>query len=267
MNIGMDSLTLILVAFFSLVLGGLVVAVIFSLASGGRSTKKSGVQSRAQNAAGRKPASTSQATDSDFSEVARLLRDRRTGSLVVEMNGKIQPAASDLNAGEQHHLSVAARDLRSWLGLPASEPAASTANAAATPGRPASPVQPATPPPTASIPSPQPASTGRIASAGTTSPKVTPVKANPLDAFARSRSAAVSQAPAFKSITAQVDDILQRILAESPLAGRGIQLSESPEGVVVEVGVDKYLGVDAVPDEEVRQLIRQAVAEWERSVK
>jgi len=69
------------------------------------------------------------------------------------------------------------------------------------------------------------------------------------------------------SITAQIDEILQEKLQDSPFASRLIRLVELPsKGVVVQVGMDQYEGVDAVPDEEIRQLIRSAVAEWERRV-
>jgi hypothetical protein len=262
----MDILTVGLVAVFSLILGGLVVAVIFSLINGGRSASKSSAQSGKSTAVGTSKRPATQAADSNFAEVARLLRDRRTGLLVIDMSGKVKRGASELNAGEQHHLTLAARDLYTWLGIPASEPAAvppvtSPQDQAAAPIAPADIVHPAL----------------QSASAAEAAYSVKPVKANLLDAYARTRTSGVlpiaSQASAFKSITAQIDDILQRKLLEDPLgqkvsaAGRKICLSESLDGVVVEMGVDKYLGVDAVPDEDVRLLIRQAVAEWESAAK
>ena len=36
------------------------------------------------------------------------------------------------------------------------------------------------------------------------------------------------------------------------------------KGLVVLVGINSYDGVDAVPDEEIRSLIRQCVKEWEQ---
>jgi len=67
-----------------------------------------------------------------------------------------------------------------------------------------------------------------------------------------------------RSIAAQIDDILQEKLKDSPLAGRAIRLMELPNrGMVVMVGLNQYDGVEAVPDEEIRNLIRSAVAEWE----
>ncbi len=72
-------------------------------------------------------------------------------------------------------------------------------------------------------------------------------------------------AAALLSIVAQIDQILQDRLAGTPLAGRGIHLQESPEGgVIVWVGLQRFEGIDAVPDPEVKAAIRQAVKAWEK---
>ena len=73
--------------------------------------------------------------------------------------------------------------------------------------------------------------------------------------------------PPSRSIAAQVDEILQEMLHDSPYASRLIRLIELPsKGLVVMVGQEEYEGVEAVPDEDIRRLIRLAVAEWERRV-
>lgn len=71
--------------------------------------------------------------------------------------------------------------------------------------------------------------------------------------------------PAVNSIVGQIDSILQSRMAGTLLAERGVFLSESPEGgVIVFVGLNKYMGVDEVPDEQVKAAIRAAIAEWEK---
>ena len=70
--------------------------------------------------------------------------------------------------------------------------------------------------------------------------------------------------PSSESIVSQINTILQNRLAASPLANQGIRLQESPTGgVLVYIGLNKCDGIDAVPDPEIKEFIRKAVAEWE----
>ncbi len=78
---------------------------------------------------------------------------------------------------------------------------------------------------------------------------------------ARAPAAAVST-PASDMVQA-IDQILQRSLEQSGSSARGVRLIQDVTGgVKVLIGVKSY-EVEEVPDEEVRNLIRQAVAEWE----
>ncbi len=80
----------------------------------------------------------------------------------------------------------------------------------------------------------------------------------------RSRAGAPSTAEPGASVTAQIDSILAARLANTPLADRAIRLeSLSDGGLSVRVGARAYPSVDEVPEEEIRTLIRSAVAEWE----
>jgi len=99
-------------------------------------------------------------------------------------------------------------------------------------------------------------------------PAPAPPSLNTVDVLARALQPDLrSLEPPPLSITAQIDEILQEKLQDSPYATSLIRLVELPsKGVVVKVGMDQYEGVDAVPDEAIRQLIRSAVAEWERRV-
>jgi hypothetical protein len=66
-----------------------------------------------------------------------------------------------------------------------------------------------------------------------------------------------------KSIAALVDEVLQEKMRGTPFASQGIRLLDSPDqGLVVMVGMERYNGVDEVPDEGIRNLIREAVSEW-----
>lgn len=66
------------------------------------------------------------------------------------------------------------------------------------------------------------------------------------------------------SIVMQIDSVLQSRLAGTPLEDRGVFLAQSPEGgVMVYVGLTKYMGIEDVPDPEIKAAIRAAITEWE----
>jgi hypothetical protein len=67
------------------------------------------------------------------------------------------------------------------------------------------------------------------------------------------------------SMVEEIDGLVQEMLALSPLKGRDIRLLEQPDhGLQVVVDGEVYNGVNEVRDEGARQLIQQAVAEWQR---
>ena len=108
-----------------------------------------------------------------------------------------------------------------------------------------------------------------VATSAPVQPAVTPPLATPLSQPPAQRSAIIAKedrpsTPA-NSIVAQIDSILQTRIAGTSLEERGVFLAQSPEGgVMVYVGLTKYLGVDEVPDEEIKSAIRGAIAEWEK---
>ena len=128
-------------------------------------------------------------------------------------------------------------DLRPWLET----------------GKPVAPIVEATPQ------SPRPATPA----AGLSQPPIKVVKKGGVLA-----DEAVPPAPVLDTIIQQIDKVLQVKLETSPFKDRGIQLVEGPGGIViVKDGINKYEGVDAVPDPEVKTLIRQAVSDWEKGAK
>ena len=67
------------------------------------------------------------------------------------------------------------------------------------------------------------------------------------------------------SIVEMIDEVLQKKLEGSPLTGKKIRLEEGSVGeVVVFVGAIRYSGIDAVPDEQIKAIIREAIAEWNK---
>lgn len=68
------------------------------------------------------------------------------------------------------------------------------------------------------------------------------------------------------SVVDEVNDILQRKLGGSPLAGKGIHLMENhKQEIRFWVGLESYDDVEEIPDPEIRNLIDEAVREWEQN--
>ncbi len=70
-----------------------------------------------------------------------------------------------------------------------------------------------------------------------------------------------------KTIAGQISLIIEKMLVDSPIKEKGIKLIENDHhGVDVWIGLEKFDGIDAIPYPEVQQLIREAVAQWEREM-
>jgi len=68
------------------------------------------------------------------------------------------------------------------------------------------------------------------------------------------------------SVIDEVNEILQKKLHGSPLAGKGIHLMENHNKEIrFWVGLNSYNDVEEIPDLEVRQIIDESVREWEKS--
>ncbi|MCK6540032.1 MAG: hypothetical protein L6Q26_08230 [Anaerolineales bacterium] len=168
-----------------------------------------------------------------------LLRIKNeNGRLTLDLDGA-RVDTSNLTANQRKRLIEMLNAMRPWLeGKPAPAPIT-------TPPPPPAPVP--APPPIASPP-PQPAARPSTA------------KSEPLP---KKKDDKPEAAPT--SIVEQINVILQARIADTPLASRGVILMESVTGGVnIYIGVDKYEGLDSVPDEEVKKAIRAAIDEWER---
>ena len=68
------------------------------------------------------------------------------------------------------------------------------------------------------------------------------------------------------SVVDEVNNILQKKLHGSPLAGKGIHLMENHNKEIrFWVGLNSYNDVDEIPDEDVRRIIDESVREWEQN--
>jgi hypothetical protein len=68
------------------------------------------------------------------------------------------------------------------------------------------------------------------------------------------------------SVVDEVNDILQKKLIGSPLAGKGIHLMDNHKNEIrFWVGLNSYNDAEEIPDQEVRDIIKESVKEWERN--
>lgn len=204
----------------------------------------------------------------NYTPALQIWREPAGRRLALEMDGKffVNPAA--LTPEKRQFLIHLVQSLQSWVehSVESSRPPEST--------QPDQPItvdsilqqdQPVliTPPPTDIEPAPASIPTAPPAPRP---PTMSPVAVEPVAPVVMLPGAETT-APAAKplSIVGQIDAVLQEILASSPLRSRGIRLVEDGhEGVIVWVGLEHFSGIEAVPYSEVKQVIRQAVAEWER---
>jgi len=165
-------------------------------------------------------------------EVAHLWWDEHQDRLHMEINGRTIRRAGDLTPIEKHRVQWALKELSSFDSSTETEhrlvgeiPQSEAPDISADKGRHAS--------------------------------------FNPLEIFMPGKSSETPEPP--KSIAAQIDAILSEKISGTKWEARGIRVMELPEkGVVVLVGLEQYDSVDAVPDEEIRDLLRSCVAEWEQ---
>ncbi len=210
--------------------------------------------------------------DPNLAEVARLLRDKTTQDLVVTMNGHTFRQATELNPGQSRRLHFASNVLVKWLAAAPPPPAATgEPGAETTQGELAS----------ATFPADEewiPAESAPVEAEPKTVPpftvepteEVKPVSTQFSDVVSDiiKPGASAPKTTEFKSIAAQIDEILQEMIADTPFEQRGITVNDTPDhGVMVTLDGKQYPGVKDVPDEEVRNLIRSAVAEWEKGGK
>jgi hypothetical protein len=185
-------------------------------------------------------------------EVLRVLRDPASEALIVEVAGQRYHQMADIRLGSvRDGLFTTLRDLEAFAG-----------------GAPTTPSVVVLPVPTpelaaAATPSLTNVGTAKASKAGT-GPLLAP-SMNPFKQMLVLRDLAKTQLPPMKTIAEQIDEIVQEKLVDSPLAPRGIKVHTGPKGnALFSADGTDYEAVDSLPDDEIRGLIRAAVAEWEK---
>ncbi len=184
-------------------------------------------------------------------EVLRVLRDNLTGRLMLEIAGKRYASLDELSEGEvRQALMTTLHDLETFvggapdpsLGQRLAQPVAGAATLQAVAARAAKPA---------------------AEKAGEYRP-LPPPTMNPFKQMAVLREMAKNPPPPPKSITEQIDDVLQAQIIGTPMIHRGLHVMPGPRGdAIFEADGQSYASVDELPDVEVRDVIRAAIAEWE----
>lgn len=220
----------------------------------------SSVANTAANAAS--AAAASRATPSDAYEAMRLLRDKLTGRLIVEIAGKRYTRLmeiQDATIGQAFLTTV--RDLNRFASgqtpPPAPLPSTGVQLNAPTPPPAAPPVATAAPPPAYDI--------HASALPPEQQPPLRMPSMNPFRQMATLREMEKAPAPAPKSITEQIDEVLQTQLAGTPFITRGMKVGSDLAGnALFFLDGQTYDAVDNIPDTAVREVIRAAIKEWEK---
>lgn len=179
----------------------------------------------------------------DMVEAGRIWRNIRSGDFYPELDGKVFRSPSEMTQNQQARFTRLLEVMQSWVKPPDGKPA------------------------TVETPS-QGEAVGVAVEAVETTADEKHISYNPIKAFTDVIGVEVNKPQStHKSIVAQVDEILQEKLENSPLTRRGISMKDSPDGgLLVWVGLQQYSSIDDVPDLEIRQVLRESVEEWERRV-
>jgi hypothetical protein len=214
-------------------------------------------------------------------ELLRLLRDSRSGQLIVEIGGQRYSKLADITDKEigQYILKLAAHLLAFTNGvimtaagmksLPVSKVGDLPEPIVDTPALPP-PIQasPASPPPVE--PQPEPAKAppeveaAFLASLRSSSPSAEPPKRGGLLGLGR----APQPAPTLPqlNLAEEINDIVQARLRYSPLAeSHHVEISSDLHGGIrFKVNGQYYGSLDDIPDSAIKDLIRASIKEWER---
>jgi hypothetical protein len=177
----------------------------------------------------------------DLVEAGRIWRNLRSGDFFPELDGKVFHSPTEMTGDQKARFSRLLEVLQSWAKSPAEKPEAEQTS------QPGETMHVA-------VEDPQPVLDEKH------------ISYNPIKVFTEAIGVEVNKSkPTSLSIVAQVDEILQEKLENSPLAKRGISMRDSLDGgLLVWVGLKQYASIDEVPDPEIRQLLKESVEEWER---
>ena len=187
-----------------------------------------------------------------YAEAARLYYSPAEKKMLTFLDGDVYPDYEALTPEQKRRTTRLIQSLNEWGGLQTGVGPLGTVAKEQTFTEVQSEKEPISPEPVFTAAPPPPLPENHVEEAPEESDQKTPAPA------------AKSEKP--KTIVEQIDEIVQEIAFASGQDKRGIRLvDDGHQGVIVWVGVEKFLGVDQVPYPDVQELIRTAVARWEES--
>jgi hypothetical protein len=188
----------------------------------------------------------------DHRLLLRTWRNTKNSSLMIELAGRMLAGPEMLKLEERRELVELLREISRWLGVPEE----------------AFPV-----PRSTTVESTGVQSSGGCASPSVGSEKKEVESLRPsliggvttviADGLSPQQQSTLREAPL--SIVQQIDEIFQQKLADSPYKGERAYITEdSRKGVIVWVGNSMYEGVGAMPEGDMKNLLRASVQDWER---
>lgn len=205
-----------------------------------------------------------------YAEVARILYTPAAKRVVTFLDGDYYDNFATLTPDQKKRILRYIDSWNEWGGVkpkPQTEPAAEAPSgmtgAAFTPDAAVKPDLKIPPLPTADALLSPPAKPETLADLGIDVPSIV----EPIPAVVKldlGKPKRIQEKP--KSIVEQINDKLAEVITETPGAKQGVSLEDDGHhGVIVWVGIERFEGVDAVPDPDIQKNIKEAVSRWEKS--
>ena len=194
-------------------------------------------------------------------EVMRVLRDNLTGRILIELGGQRYATPGEVqDADLRQALQTILADLKVFQTGGASDPIGTMQ-----PPADGSATDTALLPENASMALPPRAASAPASRATTNEPPPLPKPTmNPFKQMAVLREMAKIPPTPTMTIAEQIDAVLQDHIEGTPLKERGIRMRPGPRGdAIFDLDGASYTGVEELPDEDVRGVVRAAIAEWE----
>jgi hypothetical protein len=224
--------------------------------------------------------------DPNANEVLRVMRDKLTGRVMLDINGRRYSQLSEMvDSDVRRAFLLTMRDLQefagvslSTVGAPPPTPASNVAMPAASTYSPsvAAPTQPTVSP--AAKPAQAPVSDEAEAIRARLNPAPlpkhedashTPLKAPSMNLFKQisvSREVGAKELTPIKSVAQQIDDALQHVILGTPFAAQNLHVATKPDGgVLFEVGTSVYDSVNDIPDRTLQVVFQEAIRRWEQA--